>query len=117
MHSRASILIIPALMFVIAQIVSICGAFNALSALDTDGINDMSLEDIVFLDPFLRSHSDAKTILFEISDNFYNAVTTSVFYVDELVWEGPQVLEFERAKKVSGSPPGELWLTNRVLLI
>lgn len=117
MHSRASILIFPALMFVIAQIVSICGAFQALSALDTDGIDDMSLEDIVFLDPFLRSHSDAKTILFDFGDKIYAAATTPVFYVDEIVWEGPQVLEVERARKISGSPPGELWLTNRVLLI
>ncbi len=117
MKLRLNILLVPMLLFIVSQVISICGAFDALSLLDTDGIDDMSLEDIVFIDPFLHSHVQAKTELGATEAEISTKSTTKVFYVDEIIKCNPQDLLVASTMKGDWNPPPNLWLTNRVLRI
>ncbi len=115
------ILLIPVLFFVVSQIISICGAFDALSNLDCDGINDLSLEDIVFIDPFLHSHVEAKTSIGITDPEVCPKTPPRIFYVDELISaSAPDWLLASNTKggaNTALSPPCNLWLNNRVLRI
>ena len=117
-----SVFFLPVFLFVVSQIVSICGAFDALSAFDDDGINDMSLEDIVFIDPFLRSienHQISKDQagLFLADRQLIHAVQVilAVFICTAIENDAPAV--FSAAIENRLPPAPNLWLSNRVLRI
>lgn len=117
MKLRLNILLVPMVLFIVSQVISICGAFDALSSLDTDGIDDMSLEDIVFIDPFLHSHVQAKTEISSAEAELLTKNTTKVFYVDEIYTFSPPDFLTARTMKGDWNPSPNLWLTNRVLRI
>lgn len=111
------ILLVPMLLFIVSQIISICGAFDALSYLDTDGIDDLSLEDIVFIDPFLHSHVQTEPGFSSAEAAIGTKSTTRVFYVDEILSYGPESWRIERSTQCALNPSSNLWLNNRVLRI
>ncbi len=84
--------------------------------LDTDDVNDMSLEEIVSVDPFLHSHQKVKTAL-SLPIAYSPHVSSFVAYIDEVVCKRPFKLRIECPDKRSLSPPINLWLSNRVLRI
>lgn len=117
-----SVFFLPVFLFVVSQIVSICGAFDALSAFDDDGINDMSLEDIVFIDPFLRSIENHQ--LSKHQAGLYLADRQALRAVHEILSacfctaieiDTPRV--FVAAIENRLTPAPNLWLSNRVLRI
>lgn len=117
MKPRLNILLVPMVLFIVSQVISICGAFDALSSLDTDGIDDMSLEDIVFIDPFLHSHVQAKTEISATEAEISTKNTTKVFYVDEIFSSVQEDLLVASIAKGAVCPSPNLWLNNRVLRI
>lgn len=116
MRFCAHALFLPTFLFIVSQIVSICGAFETLAVIDADGINDMSLEDIVFIDPFLGSHTDSN-----------NMIVSRVEKTGCLVSGCRNPLAVRRhhcfplqersLRFVYEEPPDNLWLDNRVLRI
>jgi hypothetical protein len=116
MRFRFIVLFLPALFFIFSQIISICGAFEVMSLLDTDDIDDMSLEEIVSVDPFLHSPQKVKTALSVLLTDAPH-VSSFVAYVDEVVCKRTYEVRIECPDKRSLSPPINLWLSNRVLRI
>lgn len=116
-HLRFVVLMLPVLMFIVSQLISICGAFAVLSSLDTDDIDDLSLEEIVSVDPFLHSQGSAKTVNLAVNSAFKPVLTALAFYVDELPGAHPHNLSIEEIANYTGPPPPNLWLSNRVLRI
>jgi len=113
-----SLLIVPIFFFLISQIISICGAFDVLASLEIDdGINDMSLEDIVFIDPILNSHGGAKSMLILSEPDFCAKPPVSVRFVDEIVTAPISNPSNERIEKGIEIRPCKLWLSNRILRI
>lgn len=117
MRFCAHALFLPTFLFIVAQIVSICGAFETLAAYDADGINDMSLEDIVFIDPFLRSHSDTKTVAVFRTVSSGGLISLIKLCLPVLLNEPVQSLQERPARIAYREPPANLWLSNRVLRI
>lgn len=117
MKLRLNILLVPMVLFIVSQVISICGAFDALSSLDTDGIDDMSLEDIVFIDPFLHSHVQAETGFSTPETEVSTKNSIKVFYVDEIFPPVRQDLLVASTAKGAVCPSPNLWLNNRVLRI
>jgi len=116
MRFCAHALFLPTFLFIVSQIVSICGAFETLAVIDADGINDMSLEDIVFIDPFLGSHTDSKNMV------AFRAERTGCLLSG---FRSPFAarrnhcfpLQERSLRVVYEEPPDNLWLNNRVLRI
>lgn len=117
MNIRACVLLLPVLMFIVSQIVSVAGAFNALNACDPGELEDLSLEDIVYLDPFLGSQIDLPTI-YEAPDETPVVESAGTFYVDEIY---PDVFLSELPHRLQHTErPGthdDVGLSFRILLI
>lgn len=117
MRFCAHALFLPTFLFIVSQIVSVCGAFETLAAFDADGINDLSLEDIVFIDPFLGSHTDTKTLIVFQADKA-GCLVSLVRIPLAVLRMGPlQPLQERSVRMVYAEPPDNLWLSNRVLRI
>lgn len=117
MRFCAHALFLPTFLFIVSQIVSICGAFETLAAFDADGINDMSLEDIVFIDPFLGSHCETKAVI-AIRADASGCLVSLVKIPLALLLSPPLRSLHERPPRIAyREPPGNLWLSNRVLRI
>jgi len=117
MRFCAHALFLPTFLFIVSQIVSICGAFETLAAFDADGINDMSLEDIVFIDPFLGSHSETRTVIVLRSDNSGFFISISRIPAAFITVGEEQCFHVRPARIAYREPPDNLWLSNRVLRI
>lgn len=112
-----ALLIAPIFLFLISQIISICGAFDVLATLENDGINDMSLEDIVFIDPFLNSHGCAKSVVFLSEPAVCSKPPVSVRFVDEIFAQPICNPSAESIEKGVAIRPCKLWLSHRILRI
>lgn len=117
MRSCAHALFLPTFLFIVSQIVSICGAFDTLAAFDADGINDMSLEDIVFIDPFLGSHSDTKGVVVFRADSPGSLISMVKLVLPVLFCSPVRSTHEQPTRIVYTEPPDNLWLANRVLRI
>ena len=116
MRFCAHALFLPTFLFIVSQIVSICGAVETLAVIDADGINDMSLEDIVFIDPFLGSHTDSNNMIVSRAEK--TGCLVSDFRSPLAVRRHHCFPLQERSLRVVyEEPPDNLWLDNRVLRI
>lgn len=110
MYRRKLLSIVPVVLFLLAQVLSITAALQTISNLDTIAIkDDCNVEHIVTVDPFLAVRKEGRT------DAKYPAVVQNFIRAIVVVYF-PQPAPVKTARLVS---PYEhnIWLTNRVLLI
>lgn len=108
---------IACLLFLATQLVSMVGGMSTIGALaDLDNIDDISLEDIVPLDPFLGSTGGQSSGSVEFGQA--SAVVASLVVLLFLCIKAPVVQE-RLFGQYNAPPEGQLdlWLVNRVLLI
>lgn len=110
---------IATLLFLSTQFVSMFAGMTVIASLaDLDNIDDLSLEDIIVLDPFLGTSSEAS------SDSFSKALSLTRAKVVALLVliarppdaEAIALAEGQLARSSENSAT-DLWLSNRVLLI
>lgn len=117
-------LVLAAFLFVAAQFSSILYGLEFIASLtDNDIINDISLEEIVAMDPFLEGNrsDNADTLRIGISGNHTPHFSTSAFIVGHL--QSCRFPEFDGGVTkldlyyAVTRFPDDVWKTNRVLLI
>lgn len=112
-----AVFFLPAFFFIVSQIVSICGAFEVLSSLHSGGMEDLSLEEIVFVDPFLRSIE--RTSVHHLVPQ--RAVAQAVRVIlKACLNHQPAAIEHDRAyyvAQIEVPRVPNIWLSNRVLRI
>lgn len=110
MYSRKLFSILPVVLFLLAQMLSITAALQTISNMDTIAIEgDWNVEHIVTVDPFLAVRKEGRTDpkYPAVVQNFLRAIVVSYF---------PQPPPVKPAQNVA-THEQNIWLTNRVLLI